>query len=129
MSEEPEGVNMVRLPDDAVATCLAYALTGGPPDTALRQAAARSELRTTEGITFHAERLLKTVAARTMADAFFTQWLHLERLDSVTKDPAHFPQFNETVRESMRTGLHAFLGKVLFDSADGSLKELLTSQS
>jgi hypothetical protein len=126
--EVREGVTLVRLPPHALAVRIAYALTRGPPDAELRQAAEQDALRTSEQLLPHIQRLLKGASGRAAAEAFFAEWLRLDRLDQVSKDPSRFPEFTPALRTSMQRGIRALISRVLFDSPQGTISELLTTR-
>ena len=60
------------------------------------------------------------------SQSFYDQWLGLRMLDTTTKDPAVFPTFNDTLRDSMREETRRFVANVLWQG-DGSLTSLFTS--
>jgi len=53
-------------------------------------------------------RMLKDVRAKNLARNFGAQWLTLRRLSDVSPDPKLFPEFNEEMREAMRTETERF---------------------
>ena len=56
---------------------------------------------------------------------FHRQWLELDRVSRVNKDPDAFPEFNASVRRAMREEPDRFLAAVL-DGGDGRIPDLLT---
>lgn len=73
--EEPPG----PLTDDALATRLAFFLWNSPPDTTLRQLAAKGELRRPEVLRAETERLLADAKSQRFVNAFLDYWLDLRK--------------------------------------------------
>lgn len=69
-----------RLDAYTVASRIAYAITGGPPDEALLDAAARGELGTIEEARAHALRLSGAPAARRQFERVLSAWLQLAKV-------------------------------------------------
>ncbi len=90
-----------ELTNHEIATALSYFLTGGPPDALLVSAAERSQLVDPDVRAIHARRLLSTPAGHKATARFFFAWLGLERLQTVAKDQARFPEFDAVIRKSM----------------------------
>jgi hypothetical protein len=110
------------------ATRLSFFLTDGPPDDVLLGAAASDALQTPAQVAAQAKRLLDLPRARAAVKSFHRQWLDLRRLDDphVAKDAATFPQWNEALKQSMRTEVDDLVEAVVF-SGDGKLSTLLTT--
>jgi len=108
-----------------LATELAYALTGSTPDAELLQAAERGELATAAQVEAQASRLFETARGRAQLVRFVEEWLDVERLASVPKDAALFPEFDAAVRAAMAHEIERFVAHVAFDGA-GTLAALLT---
>ncbi len=70
-------------------------------------------------------RMLADPRAADTVRAFHEQWLELEGLDTVSKDAAYYPSFDESLRASMRTEAETFLERVVLE--DGHLSTLLTA--
>lgn len=106
------------------ATQMAYLLTGAPPDATLM---AATDLLTADGREREARRLLRLPLARKQVSSFFAQWLEIDRLESVSKDPLVYPLFSTALAKSMRQETDAFVEDIVFDG-DGKLSTLLTAQ-
>ncbi|MFV8753680.1 DUF1592 domain-containing protein [Nannocystaceae bacterium ST9] len=82
-----------RLDDWELATRLSYSLCEQPPDAELRSAAAAGELNTPEQVRAQALRLLDEPCGRETVARFYRQWLELEQLVSLARDPAVYPDY------------------------------------
>src|SRR5262249_26813285 len=111
-----------------LASELSFFLTGTMPDDELLAAAGEGRVHTPEDLRREGARLLQTPNARANLSQFFHQWLATNRLSGLTKDPAVYPAFNQTVANSMATELNLFLDDVLW-AKSGSLRELFTSST
>lgn len=108
------------------ATALSYFLSGSTPDDSLMHSSERGGVATTDGVRFEARRLLALPGARAQLRHFVEEWLALDRLDTVTKDPALYPELDDALRRSMREEMTRFLDAVL-DGGRGTLRDLFTS--
>lgn len=121
------GAGAHTLGDWELASRLAFFLTDAPPDPALRAAAAEGRLATAEGIRAEAERLLATPRARTALTGFFVETLDLDRIETVDKDPALFPDDSPALRAEMREELARLFQELALDS-DADLRGMLTTE-
>lgn len=110
----------------ARASRLSYLLWSSMPDDALLDAAAAGELDDAQGMAEHATRMLDDARARDALASFHVQWLGLDRLDAVEKDPATLASFDDEIRQAMVDELVGFVDHVL-RRGDGRLHTLLTS--
>ncbi|MBX5482053.1 MAG: DUF1592 domain-containing protein, partial [Myxococcaceae bacterium] len=110
-----------------IASRLSYFLWSSMPDDALLAAAARGELSTPEGLAQHARRMLADPKARDSVHNFFRQWLTLDRIPTLEKDTAAFPEFTPEVAAAWREGIDLFIDELW--SGDATLRSLLTSRS
>jgi hypothetical protein len=118
-------VGFYELDSYEMASELGLLLRDGLPDDELLAAAARDELRTTEGLEAQVDRLLAIPEVRANVRATLMRWLELPRLaHAVREDPA----FDEALRTSMQTETELFVNDVL-EERGGSLHELLGSQT
>jgi hypothetical protein len=80
--------------DWELATRLSYFLWSGPPDAALRAAAAAGALRDPAALAAQARRLLSDARARRLAVEFGATWLHVRDFDHLDeKSEKAFPTF------------------------------------
>ncbi len=109
--------------DWELATRLSYFLWSGPPDAALRAAAASGALRDPAALAAQARRLLGDARARRLAVEFGCSWLHVRGFDQLDeKSEKAFPAFL-ALRGSMYEESIRFLAD-LFQS-DRSVLSLL----
>jgi hypothetical protein len=117
----------VPLTPDEVATWLAYFLWGSTPDEALRVAAAEGALDSAEEVAARARLMLEDPRARDHLGDFAVQWLGIERVSTVDKNPALFPQFTEAARAAAIAETRALFTEVVLDG-EGTLRALLSSR-
>jgi len=86
-----------KLDGYARASRISFLLWNAPPDAALMQAAAAGTLDTPEGLAAQVDRLMASPRFEDGVRAFFTDFLLLDDLDSLSKDSVLFPQFNANV--------------------------------
>jgi hypothetical protein len=107
-----------------LASELAYTLTGSAPDAMLLDAAEQGALASAEQIEAQAGRLIDSPRGRAHLTRFVREWLDLERLGSVPKDAALFPEFDATIRSAMATEIDRFVEHVALEG-EGTLGALL----
>lgn len=96
-----------------VASRISFGLWDSLPDAELLQAAAQGRLATREQIARQAERMAGDLRAHAKLRAFFLQWLKVEDVPDLAKDPSRFPGFDRAVASDLRTSLELFLDDVL----------------
>ena len=106
-----------------VANRLAYALWEAPPDAALLEDARASRLDA-DRLREHALRLSESPKALRTVQRFFLQWMALNDIDSLTKDPAVLPAFNDTLGIAMRQEFERFIEGVVWEQ-EAPARELL----
>ena len=107
-----------------LASELSYFLWAAPPDDELWQAAVADQLRDPAVIAAQARRMLASPRARASLDRFAGQWLDVERLATVAKDPMTYPELTPTVRAAMTEELYQRVARVV--QGGGTLADLLT---
>jgi len=110
-----------------LASRLSYALRSAPPDEALLSLAERGGLATPEGIGAEAQRLLSAPDGGTFAAGFARDYLRLEALSRIAKDPALFPSFTPTLAASMAEEI-ADLYALTAANAGGSMLQVYTTR-
>jgi hypothetical protein len=111
-----------------VASRLSFGLWDSLPDEALLKAAAEGQLATQEQIVAQAERMLADLRTRSKVRQFFLQWLKIEQVPDMVKDPEHYPEFNEAVAADLRASLELFLEQTIW-SEKSDFRELLLSEA
>jgi len=109
-----------------VASRLSFFLVGATPDDALLAAAADGSLLEDATLKAAAERLLDDARANHTLEGFHLQWLGLDALAELNKDPAAFPGFDARYAPAMEDETRRFIRHVLRED-DGSLDTLLTA--
>ncbi len=124
-----EGSDEVRkLTGYEMASRMSLFLTDRGPDAELLDAAERGELDDEEGIRAHAARLVRTHAARVATTAFFSEYLVLDDIELMPKDPTMFPDFSAEVALSMRQETLELVEDVIW-KRNAPITELLTSET
>ena len=111
--------------DDAAAW-LAFALWDSVPDAALREAAAAGRLQDEKGLEVEAWRMLNDPRAKTKIRSVLHEWLKLDRMDDLSKDPHQFSGFNDQMKSDLRDSLNATLDELVW-RGDSDLRTLFTS--
>lgn len=91
-----------RLTAHELAARLSLFFWNTTPDAALMAAADDGSLGTPEGLEAAVDRLLADERSREATEAFFAQYLDLQRLDRAAPDPLVFPDFTPALRAAMR---------------------------
>ncbi len=124
---DPSQPDRQRYTSLEMASRLSFFLWNAPPDDALLSAGERGELATEAGVRAAAERLLADPRAERALTGFFAEYVHLDRLDALQKDPATFPRMSGTLGASMKAEIDALFRDVVF-TRDADFGELLTSR-
>ena len=111
--------------DYAIANRLSYLLWDTMPDRALLDAAAKGELRTSEGLERVARTMLQDTRARQATDEFFSQWLRFDRMLTAAKDDGRYPSFTPELAAMMVQETRMLLGHLVWN--DRNFMEALTA--
>ena len=95
------------------------------PDRALLDAAAKGELRTSEGLERVARTMLQDARARQATDEFFSQWLRFDRMLTAAKDDGRYPSFTPELAAMMVQETKMLLGHLVWN--DRNFMEALTA--
>ena len=109
------------------AARLSYMLWDTTPDAALLEAARSGALDTDAGVKLQAARLMASPRLETGMRAFFSDFLQLDTLDSIAKDPTIYPKYSDEIaasarEETLRTVLNLTLKK------DGDFRDIFTTR-
>ena len=118
-----EGKTAAPLTDHELAARLSYFLWSSTPDDKLLQLAEDQKLRHPDVLADQVRRMLKDRKSRALVENFAGQWLQFTNIDVVKPDVRTFPQFEESLRRSMRRETERFLEEII--RADRSVLELL----
>ncbi len=107
----PESAGTAAQPLDgyALATRLAFTLTGAPPDPALLAAAGRGELATEPGLLAQADRLLADGRAAELFVHFASEWWEVEAVAGVDKNRALYRTWTDATPAALATETSLFL--------------------
>jgi hypothetical protein len=97
------------------------------PDDELFEAARNDQLETRAEIAAQAERLLASPPGKAMFAHFHREWLNLDAVLKVVRDPAVYSGFSEQTPQLLFTETERFIEHVLFRSS-GTFEELLTAR-
>jgi hypothetical protein len=122
----PNSTKVVRLDDWEMASRLSYLLWGSMPDDQLFAAAAAGKLSTEVDIAAQAQRMLKDPKAHDMVADFHNQWLGLDAISTVEKDPTVFKTFTPTIAGLMEQETKMFLDDVVWNE-NGTLATIFTA--
>jgi uncharacterized membrane protein YgcG len=123
----PDEGGMVSLTQHEIASELSYFFWGSMPDQELFAAADAGSLNSPEAIEKQARRLLADPRSDAMLERFTEQWLEIDRLASVPKDAAVFPELDASIRSAMSEETKRFISHVVREGT-GTLPELLTAK-
>lgn len=102
-----------------VASRVSFGLWDSLPDRALLDAAAAGRLADRAEVTRQAERMVDDLRTRAKLREFFLQWLKVDEVPDVAKDPDRFPGFDGAIASDLRTSLDLFLEDVVWgESSD-----------
>ncbi|NRB74898.1 MAG: DUF1592 domain-containing protein [Verrucomicrobiales bacterium] len=102
-----------ELTDLELAVRLSYFLWSAPPDEELMRAAEKGELKKSERLAMHTNRLLDDPRAHEFISSFAHQWLHMERLDFFQFNYRNFWEFDDSVKEAARHEVYETIHSVL----------------
>ena len=126
VGEEVPGTGLAALTDYEVASRLSYLLWDSMPDDELFAAAAAGQLTQAEGVREQAMRMLADPRAKDAIASFHLQWMGVDDMTAVDKDPSLFPTFSVALVEAMQKETADFAEYVI-RRGDGRLETLLTA--
>lgn len=110
-----------------VAARLAYTLWDAPPDQSLLAAAASNQLSTREQLLAQVERMMPDLRTRSKLREFFVQWLRIDQVPELSKDPERFPDFDHQMAADLRTSLELFVEEIAWSDAS-DFRQLLAAE-
>jgi mono/diheme cytochrome c family protein len=96
-----------------MASRLSYFLWSSMPDEKLFQLATQGKLQDPKVLEAQVRRMLMDSRAKALADNFGGQWLTLRRLANVAPARRLFPQWNNDLRQAMRTETELFFREIV----------------
>ena len=128
VERDPPGAapgTVYAISDLELASRLSFFLWSSLPDDELLGCAERRELRDPATLEGQVRRMLADDRARNLAGNFAAQWLHLRALDAARPDERLFIDFDDNLRQALRTETELFFESVLRD--DRSVLDLLAA--
>ena len=123
-SDREEG-EVKELTQFELASRLSYLLWRDMPDDELFDAALRGQLATEEGLMQEAERMLLDPKSSEGLWSFFEQWLAIDEVQEIDKDPSIFPTYQKSLNELMESEVRLFIEDVVFEKRD--MRKLFSS--
>jgi hypothetical protein len=99
--------------DYELASRLSYFLWSTMPDAELIRAASAGQLRRPGVLAAQVRRMLKDPKSDGLVENFAGQWLQLKNMNVVKPDPERFPEFDESLRQSMRRETELFFANII----------------
>lgn len=109
------------------ASRLSYAIWGGPPDETLIQAAESGDLANADLLATEVARLLDDPRAVSRSAQFVSEWLHLDRMNSLRPNTEKYPDWNPALAADMRAETLAYFEEVVWKQ-HRPLADLLNAQ-
>jgi mono/diheme cytochrome c family protein len=122
--DSPRGIAF-KVSDLELASRLSFFLWSSIPDDQLLNVAAQGQLSRPEVLEREVRRMLRDRRSESLVTNFAEQWLFVRDIEAKQPDGLLFPDFDETLRESMRTETVLFIDSVL--RGNRSVLDLLTA--
>lgn len=97
-----------------VASRLSFGLWDSLPDQTLLTVAASGKLATREQVAAQAERMAGDLRTRSKARDFLLQWLRVDQVPDLSKDPKLYPGFDPALAADLRTSLELSLDEAVW---------------
>ena len=127
-TEDSQGRWTRAFTDYELASRLSYLLWNSGPDSELLDAAEAGELSTEEGLDAQTERLLAAPRGREGLVAWFSDMMHLAKLDDLYKDPNVYLHMSDTLGRSAAGESERFFEHLAFEQ-EADLRDLMTSRT
>jgi mono/diheme cytochrome c family protein len=114
-----------RISDQDLATRLSFFLWDAGPDAELIKAANAGALRTPAGLEKQVRRMLADKRSESLSTRFASQWLRLQDLEKIFPDYLLYPQFDDTLSQSMIKETTMFFDSIVRE--DRNVLDLLTA--
>jgi mono/diheme cytochrome c family protein len=113
------------VPDLELASRLSFFLWSTVPDDELIKVAAAGKLHEPATLERKVRRMLTDPKSKALVDNFAAQWLFLRNLQSFIPDSDEFPNFDDNLRQAMRTETSLFFESIMRE--DRNVLDLLTA--
>ncbi|HEX5431784.1 MAG TPA: DUF1592 domain-containing protein, partial [Bryobacteraceae bacterium] len=114
-----------KIGDLALASRLSFFLWSSIPDDELLKVAAQGRLSQPAVLEKEVRRMLADPRSESLVNNFADQWLYLRNLNSQTRDPNLFPNFDENLRRAFRTETELFFQSIIRE--DRSVLDLMNA--
>ena len=121
LDDRPQSPDPYPIDEFQLASRLSYFLWSSMPDDELFELAAKNQL--TDNLEAQVKRMLADPKATELARDFGSQWLQIQRIETVTPDPERFPIFGRRLRAAMLKETEFFLESIFRE--DQSVLDLL----
>jgi hypothetical protein len=128
VERDPPGIapkTNYRVSDLELASRLSFFLWSSIPDDELVSLAAAGKLKDRETLNSQVRRMLADPRSRAITENFAGQWLYLRNLPAATPNLDMFPDFDEGLRQDMRTETELFFNSIV--NQDRSILTLLNA--
>lgn len=99
-----------------LASRLSYFLWSSKPDEKLSRLAAQGSIASPESLRAEVQRLLKDDRSHRFVEQFSSQWLGLDRMNTIAVSPEIYPGFDDALIEDMKKETQLFFGHVLHEN-------------
>jgi Protein of unknown function (DUF1592)/Protein of unknown function (DUF1588)/Protein of unknown function (DUF1587)/Protein of unknown function (DUF1585)/Protein of unknown function (DUF1595)/Cytochrome C oxidase, cbb3-type, subunit III len=113
VEKDPLPGTIARVSGVELASRLSYFLWSSMPDEELLRLGETGRLRLPAVLSAQVTRMLADPKAGALADTFAAQWLETRSLDAVTRDQMKFPEWNNELRDAMRSETRLFFDAVM----------------
>ena len=103
----------MRVSGYELASRLSFFLWSSIPDDELLRAAGAGELKRPAAVARQVRRMLADPKARALTENFAGQWLYLRNLRGIQPNSDLFPDFDDNLRQAMRTEVELFFASVV----------------
>jgi hypothetical protein len=124
--DDPDRPGLRRYTSEEMASRLSFFILDTTPDDALLDAAEAGQLLDVDAVATHARRLLDHPRAQRSIQDFFSQYLDLERLAQVERDPAQYPGFGPPLLRAMNTEVRLLVDDLVFRQR-GDIRSLFSA--
>ncbi|HEX3644260.1 MAG TPA: DUF1592 domain-containing protein, partial [Vicinamibacterales bacterium] len=114
-----------RINDQDLASRLSFFLWGTAPDADLLKAASAGGLRASLALEKQVRRMLADHRSDSLSTRFAGQWLRLQDLEKMHPDYLLFPQYDDTLSQSMKREIELFFDSIVRE--DRPVLDLLTA--
>ncbi len=127
---EPEPTNLAngaiyQISDTELASRLSYFLWSSLPDETLLALADQNKLHEPATLEQQVRRMLADPKSDALVDNFASQWLYLRNIKNTFPDPQEFPNFDDNLRQDLRTETKMFLSSIFRE--DHNVLDLLNA--